>query len=102
MCLPHEDQKGVVVLRSRAPPAGQTLRCSSCHSVNCQHFLHGTDGSGNHRVPPLTSLSAVSPGKGCLFRAAAAGGALILKSLKRFHNASCLSEEVVDAYVLII
>ena len=79
MCLPDEDQKGVAVLRSRAPPAGQTLRRSSRHTVNRQHALHGTDRGGNHRVPPLTSLCAISPRKGCLFRAAAAGGTLILK-----------------------
>jgi len=78
VCLPDEDQKGVVVLRSLAPPAGPTLRRSARRAAGRQHFLRGANGRGNHRVPPLASLRALSARKGRLFRAAAAGGALIL------------------------
>lgn len=107
VCLPYEDEKGVVVFRSHAPPAGQILLHSSCHSVNRKHLLRGTDSNRNHHVPPLASLSSISLGKSCLFRAAATGGTLILTSIilsytTCFHNASCLSEEVVDGFVQII
>lgn len=77
VCLPHEDQEGVAVLGSPSPPAGQILRRPSCQPVNGQHLLHGTDGSGSHRLPPLTSLSAIPSGKGCLLRASAHGGTLL-------------------------
>lgn len=89
VCLPDEDQKGVVVLCSYAPPAGPTLRCASRHAANSQHFLHGTDRSGDRSVPPLKSLCAISPRKGCLLRAASAGGTLILSSVKTFSQ--CLT-----------
>lgn len=77
VCLPHEDQEGVAVLRAHPPPAGQILRCSSCHPVNGQHRLHGTDGSRNHSLPALTSLSALPPGPGCVCPACAHGGTLL-------------------------
>lgn len=83
VCLSHEDQEGVALLGSPSPPAGQILRRSSCHSANCQHVLHGADGSGSHRLHPLTSLSSISSGKGCVFRACARGGTLLWKNILR-------------------
>lgn len=74
VCLPDEDQKSVAVLCSHPPPAGQTLCCSSLHVANSQHFLNGTNWSGDLCVPPLQSLCAISPRKGCLLRAPSAGG----------------------------
>lgn len=92
VCLPHEDQEGVALLRSHSPPAGQILHRSSRHPVDCQHVLHGTDGSGNHRVPPLASLSAISSGEGCLFGALAHGGTLPWKDI--FKKKSSLLERL--------
>lgn len=77
VCLPHEDQEGVALLRAHPPPAGQILRRSSCHPANGQHLLHGTNGSRNHSVPALTSLPALPPGEGCVCPAPAHGGTLL-------------------------
>ena len=95
VCLPYEDKKGVAVFRPHAPPAGQIPLLPSCHSINREHLLRGTHGSRNHHLPPLASLSSISLGKSCLFRAAATGGTLFLTSIilsytTCFHNASCV------------
>lgn len=98
VCLPHEDQEGVALLCSHPPPAGQILHCPSRHPVNCQHLLHGTDGSRNHRLPPLTSLPAVSSGEGCLFPAGAHGGTLLWPPIIKSH----FSENVWINFIFIL
>lgn len=64
--FPHEDQEGVVVLRSRAPPAGSALVSAPPHPPDHQLPVFGADGCGGGGLPPLKPLCAVSPGESSL------------------------------------
>lgn len=94
VCLPDEEQEGVAVLGPPAPPAGPTLLPAARHAAHRQHAVRGPHRSGDHRVPPRTSLCAVPPRKGCLFRAAAAGGTLILRCIYIEALSQCFSYEL--------
>lgn len=87
LCLPDEDQKGVVVLGSHAPPAGAPLCRPSPHAANGQHFLHGTHWSRDRHVSPIKSVCAISSCKGCLFWASSTRGTFTLKPffIKKLH-----------------
>lgn len=74
VCLPDEDQEGVVVLCSHAPPAGSALVSSAPRPPDHQLSVCGADGRGGGSLPPLKPLCAVSPGQSSPLRAVSVWG----------------------------